>query len=439
MTVNQNPVFKFNREMMLAVKVENIAESASKQDVVDLFNTLIGEVRRCDEAVESGRRVLVMTFSSYDAAKKALCMSGYTIAGVPLTVTPSSSGDSNHGGKQGRQSDDRRNLYVLGLPFDLTKPEFIEIFSRYGTVSHAVILATVDNASRRRGFVVMSTHSEARRAMDALSRKEIKGHTIDVSWAVVQRSQGFLDGGDRTSMLSSQSPCPSPPPFEFSVVRSNPPSGKVSMCSTPIPERAPLSLIAAHPASLLVVNLPSVLFSQLTDLYPLFCPYGDIKKLEIVDPDTASAPSGDISVIVEYANVAQARDARNALHGQMYSNNPVKVEFMQLDAGSAPFGSNLSNTKDVKAGLNPHAAPFIAPAGLPQDTVLAPVAQLYSHVNADQNRIAGAIPSGLLAVNPYALSPYATPGSLYTHLYVPIAGTIRPSSAPSPYVLIMHH
>lgn len=50
----------------------------------------------------------------------------------------------------------------------------MEIFSRYGTVSHAVILATVDNASRRRGFVVMSTYNEARCAMDALSRKEIK-------------------------------------------------------------------------------------------------------------------------------------------------------------------------------------------------------------------------------------------------------------------------
>lgn len=74
---------------------------------------------------------------------------------------------------------------------------------------HSVILATVDNASRRRGFVVMSTHAEAKAAMDSLSRAEIKsapifvpcampfdlpvvcrGHVIDVSWAVVQRSQG---------------------------------------------------------------------------------------------------------------------------------------------------------------------------------------------------------------------------------------------------------
>ena len=53
-------------------------------------------------------------------------------------------------------------------------PEAKEIFARYGTVAHAVILATVDNASRRRGFIVMNHHHEAKVAMDALNRKEIK-------------------------------------------------------------------------------------------------------------------------------------------------------------------------------------------------------------------------------------------------------------------------
>ena len=50
----------------------------------------------------------------------------------------------------------------------------MEIFSRFGRVSHAVILATIDNASRRRGFIVMSTHAEARLAIGSLSRTEIK-------------------------------------------------------------------------------------------------------------------------------------------------------------------------------------------------------------------------------------------------------------------------
>ncbi|KAG1889000.1 uncharacterized protein F5891DRAFT_156197 [Suillus fuscotomentosus] len=77
---------------------------------------------------------------------------------------------------------------------------------------HAVILATVDNASRRRGFVVISSHEEAKRAMNALSRTQIKGHTLDVSWAVVQRSQ---DDADRTMMLASSNPSESLPEMEF--------------------------------------------------------------------------------------------------------------------------------------------------------------------------------------------------------------------------------
>ena len=56
----------------------------------------------------------------------------------------------------------------------ITRAELVEIFSRYGRVSHAVILATSDNASRRRGFIVMSTHAEARFALHSLSRTEIK-------------------------------------------------------------------------------------------------------------------------------------------------------------------------------------------------------------------------------------------------------------------------
>lgn len=50
----------------------------------------------------------------------------------------------------------------------------MNLFSRYGTVTHCVILATVDNSSRRRGFVVMSTHEEAKLAMDSLTRTQLK-------------------------------------------------------------------------------------------------------------------------------------------------------------------------------------------------------------------------------------------------------------------------
>lgn len=95
------------------------------------------------------------------------------ICAIQSIVTPATDNKTSSP-STGKNSDTRRNLYVLGLPFDLTKPEFSGLFSRFGTVMHAVILATVDNASRRRGFVVMSSHEEAKRAMNALSRTQMK-------------------------------------------------------------------------------------------------------------------------------------------------------------------------------------------------------------------------------------------------------------------------
>lgn len=38
-------------------------------------------------------------------------------------------------------SNDRKNLYVLNIPLDMTSDEFRDLFIPFGTVTHAVILA----------------------------------------------------------------------------------------------------------------------------------------------------------------------------------------------------------------------------------------------------------------------------------------------------------
>ena len=233
---------------------------------------------------------------------------------------------------------------------------------------------------------------------------------------------GFLDGGDRTTVLN-QSPPSTPVPFEFRTSRSSPSSAHCSLRSTPVPEQGSVVALAPQPASLLVTNLPAVLFSQLSDLYPLFGPFGDIKNLQILDSSVAALDRGDISVQVEYATFAQAHDAYAALSGQLYSAKPLEVEILCKPAGDVP----LHTGNDLKTGLNPHAAPFVAPTGLPADSLFAPASSLYS--KSSQNFTA-AHGNGLLAANPYALSQLAAP-SLYNHLCLSAAGTVRPSSAPS--------
>ncbi len=81
-----------------------------------------------------------------------------------------------------------RNLYVLNLPLDATTDHFEALFSRYGRVEHAVILATLDHLARRRGFILMSSPDEARAAIENLNGHSWHRYRIEVSFAIVQRS-----------------------------------------------------------------------------------------------------------------------------------------------------------------------------------------------------------------------------------------------------------
>ncbi|KAI0642806.1 hypothetical protein C8Q79DRAFT_984304 [Trametes meyenii] len=414
-TITPNPLFNFGRDGF-SVLVNNIGDAVSRREILDLFNNLIGDITKCEEHRDGGRRCYILTFSTQDSAKKAMCMSGYNVDGVPLSVTVAPASDVLRTGRTAKQPDARRNLYVLGLPFDLTKAEFAEVFSRFGKVAHAVILATVDNASRRRGFIVMSRHQEAKAAMDGLNRKEIKGHIIDVSWAVVQRSDGFLDGGDRATVLSNASPSPSPAPFDtVSLNPIIPPPLQMPIVVTPPSEYPPSSDIAMPSSTLLVKNLPGVLFSQVADLHPLLGPYGDVKKLEIL---SLSGNGTHVSAMVEYSTITQATEAAHALEGQAYSDPPLSVEFVRT--GVIPHGDTAG-----KPGLNPRATPFIVQPGLAHNGVFTSVTPVYPGSGISEANIAALAKGGLLAVDPRSLSSYGAP-----LLYVPFTG-IRPSSAPT--------
>ncbi|KAF9269690.1 hypothetical protein L218DRAFT_916042 [Marasmius fiardii PR-910] len=299
-----------------AVKIVNLPNHVNRREIVALFNKLIGDVRSTSEFRDAIGTHMEIVFLSRDAAKKALCMSGYTIGGCSLVVTPVESVEDC----TPKRPDDRRNLYVLGIPFDLTKGEFAAIFSRYGTVTHCVVLATVDNASRRRGFVVMSSHEEAKRAMMALTRTQIKGHTIDISWSIVQRSQGFLDGGDRTNIFDPYGNFPSDNPQEEAP-------NSISPDVPSVPSETSFTLVFTPSTTLLVTNLPFILFSQTSDLEPLLCPFGEIKKLEVI---TLPSPQETTSALVEYTDVSSAQEAKESLQGQCYVNYRINAEYACL-------------------------------------------------------------------------------------------------------------
>ncbi|KAF8162453.1 hypothetical protein K438DRAFT_1985103 [Mycena galopus ATCC 62051] len=333
------PIFKFSRETN-AVCVENIPQNVNRLEVLALFRTLIGDIR----ASHGSEDALEITFFTADSARKALCMTGYNIAGSALLVSPiirAASPALSHGASQGKRTDTRRNLYVLGMPFGMTNQSLAALFAPHGTVSHCVILATLDSASRRRGFVVMSSHEEARCAMAALGRGSKGGNGMDISWAVVQRSRGFLDGGDRAGIVH-------PPAVSLS------PSPAAAVLDTQAPSDSPTlpSLSATPTSTLLLANLPSLLFESEDDLRGLICPFGTVKSLRIVHLPVSTPPS--TAAIVQYASLTAAQDARRALDGESYAGCTVRVTYLkerETEPVSAPE-SPLPQTPTFPAQLN---------------------------------------------------------------------------------------
>jgi hypothetical protein len=80
--------------------------------------------------------------------------------------------------------------------------------------------------------------------------------------------------------------------------------------------------------TLLVSNLPALLFSQLHDLHPLFVPFGQIKDLQVV----RKSPIGSISVIVDYGTALAAKEAKEALTGQCYANFQVETCYLRSES-----------------------------------------------------------------------------------------------------------
>ena len=165
-----------------------------------------------------------------------------------------------------------------------------------------------------------------------------RGHVIDVSWAVVQRSQGqlvtcvcclrstdvtisgFLDGGDRNIAPPPSMP---PPPAETENSPDNSPAE-----NSPKGTQTFVVSIAVT-STLLIKNLPSLLFSQPSELKPLLLPFGQIKTLDIIETSGSGANPGSITVAVEYETADSAYEVKMTLDGQVYVGNIIKIEFVQ--------------------------------------------------------------------------------------------------------------
>lgn len=75
------------------------------------------------------------------------------------------------------------NLYVKNIDPEVTENEFVELFSRYGTVTSAVVQMDDEGRSKGFGFVNFEIHDQAQAAVEALHDADYKGRKLFVSRA----------------------------------------------------------------------------------------------------------------------------------------------------------------------------------------------------------------------------------------------------------------
>ena len=132
---------------------------------------------------------------------------------------------------------------------------------------------------------------------------------------------GFLDGGDRALP-------PAIPPAS-SVENASPPLENIPTANPQMGAQSSFAVSIAVTSTLLIRNLPLLLFSQLLELEPLLLPFGQIKKLDILERSGPDIATGFITVAVEYATADSAYEAKMTLDGQIYARHVLKIEFIQ--------------------------------------------------------------------------------------------------------------
>jgi hypothetical protein len=81
-------------------------------------------------------------------------------------------------------ADGSIEIYVGNLSYDMTEPQLLAEFVKFGKVASARIITNRFNGkSKGFGFVIMPDRGEAEKAINALSEKEIMGRPMKVNEA----------------------------------------------------------------------------------------------------------------------------------------------------------------------------------------------------------------------------------------------------------------
>ena len=89
------------------------------------------------------------------------------------------------------------NIYLGNLPYNINEDELMELFEEYGNVSTVKLITDkFTGKSKGFGFVEMPSDDDAKKAIEELNGKEVKGRNITVNQAR-EKTDDNRGGGNR--------------------------------------------------------------------------------------------------------------------------------------------------------------------------------------------------------------------------------------------------
>lgn len=189
------------------------------------------------------------------------------------------------------------------------------------------------------------------------------------------------------------------------------------------PDLQPLTPSQVPTPTLLVTKLPTLLFSEVQDLHPLFYPFGHIKKLEVVE----RFPTGNTSIVVEYSSANSATEAKEALQGQYYAGSQIDAQYVRAKAPLVDHAQAPDSTDYKAKTLNAFARPFsmkapslfVSSGGSHHDSINMQQPYPQYLLSDSQGPFSNALPPSLLCAYPRDRSRSSSIGSGYVLGVIP--------------------
>lgn len=260
-------------------------------------------------------------------------------------------GKADHGKSYGKgppQPISHDNLYVKGLPNDMTEDQLGEIFNKYGQIVSFKLMAYAENAS---AMIRMATPDSARWLVENLDGNVPEGLTDPIVVKYANDSKGAAKGAKgvakgatkgaksgygKAALESGKGPYKGSSPYGDSVQEL-----PGFNCSDPEVLTAMRCVVAAlgqgkvwtedgDPSNLYIKDLPGT--ADDLYLYRLFAPFGSVQSVFV-------KPGDDGTWAVGFVKYARPQDAAKAIKGingiQLPDGNTLMVQVKQAKMGGA--------------------------------------------------------------------------------------------------------